>query len=397
MASQLLSKNTSLYQRCDRSISNSDKDSGGGVLIAVGSSLLCTQLTTSVTDVECVFVKVLTKAFPLILCAAYIPPNMPISKYERFCDAVIDVASSNPAIDNFVILGDFNQPDTNWKDTSSCSLSSASQSLVSLAELLQLYQHNRIVNHRGVILDLIFTPFTDTIVSPADDVIIPEELNHPPLNFSINLNCAKTNSNPCSSHNFRRCNLDAVFAWIQGLSYPTVDSTKAEEHFTIFCRNLADVIKLNSPIRNSKRSTFPKWFTAELRRLVIEKKTVHRRFKETGDLSLYDYFRKLRNRCRQLAGECYRDYTNYVESAIPNNIKVFWAHINSLKKANITSNLVYNDVEVDEPSGQCELFADYFSSVYTNMSLLPSSDFDFRTSVNLHSLVLNCSTSGIKT
>ncbi|XP_046684638.1 uncharacterized protein LOC124370398 [Homalodisca vitripennis] len=197
----------------------------------------------------------------------------------------------------------------------------------------------------------------------------------------------KTNSNPCSSHNFRRYNLDTVFACIQGFSYPTVDSTKAEENFTLFCRNLADVIKLNSPIRNSKRSNFPKWFTAELRRLVVEKKTVHRRFKETGNLSLYDSFRKLRNRCRQLAGECYRDYTNYVESAIPNNIKIFLAHINNLKKANITSNLVYNDVEVDEPSGQSELFADYFSSVYTNISL-PSSDFDFRTSVNLHSLVL---------
>lgn len=40
----------------------------------------------------------------------------------------------------------------------------------------------------------------------------------------------------------------------------------------MFCESLDHFIKLNSPIKSQKITTFPKWFSAELKQLVIQKK-----------------------------------------------------------------------------------------------------------------------------
>lgn len=384
--SELGLQNFSIF-RCDRSQANSAKDSGGGILIAVDTSLNSYQLPSAIMDIECLFVRIQLETSSLIIGSAYIPPNMPSLKYERFCDAVIDVASSNPSVTDFILLGDFNQPDTTWDDLSLCSPSLSSQNIINIASILHLYQHNKIKNLRGVILDLIFTPFYDTEVLPAADVIIPEDVNHPPLSFSFNIKNTNATSNSTISHNFRRCNMDAVFAWIQQLNYPIAASINAEREFTSFSQNFADIIRDNSPLKPVRQSSFPKWFSAELKRLVVKKKTMHRYFKETGDVYFYEEFKQTRSRCKQLAGECYRRHTDFVESTIPNNIKIFWSHIKSLKAAATPLCVRYEDRTATSPGLQCELFADFFKSVYTDVSL-PGCSFDFETNTNINSITV---------
>ncbi|XP_046683424.1 uncharacterized protein LOC124369461 [Homalodisca vitripennis] len=245
-------------------------------------------------------------------------------------------------------------------------------------------------NYRGVILDLIFTSSPDTKVSIADDEIIPHDMNHhPPLSFVINFQktCANLNSSS-SSYNFRKCDTNSVFAWLQSLSYPSVSQVEAEQHFVTFCNSLAEVVKINCPVKTVRRSAFPAWFGSELERLVIQKKIMHKRFKTTGEIFFYEEFKLLRRQCKILAADSYYRYTEFLESSIPNNIKVFWSHINNLKTSTSPSCLKYNGIEAEDPVSQCERFADFFSSVYTNLSF-PSSTFDLDTNCNLYSLTLS--------
>jgi len=99
--------------RCDRSSLNSSSSRGGGVLIAVKSTLICKVLNVSVKSIEHVFVLINLGTNILIVGCVYIPPLSPITLYEQFFIAVNELFISNPKA-KFVLLGDFNLPSLNW-------------------------------------------------------------------------------------------------------------------------------------------------------------------------------------------------------------------------------------------------------------------------------------------
>ncbi|KAG8269414.1 hypothetical protein J6590_107952, partial [Homalodisca vitripennis] len=109
-------------------------------------------------------------------------------------------------------------------------------------------------NYRGVILDLVLTTISDTTVFPATETIVPIDVNHPPLAFCISLQKIDIPLNPTPCHNLKKCDLDAVWEWIQRQNYPTISSCNVIKNFTSFCENLAEVIKLNSPLKRTAHS-----------------------------------------------------------------------------------------------------------------------------------------------
>lgn len=325
-------------------------------------------------DIECVFVCIRSKNLSLIIGAAYIPPNQPNYKYERFCDAVEEVVSSNQSATRYILMGDFNLPNTTWDDLLHCSPGISSQSIINLANLLQLSQRNFIRNHRNVILDLVFSSYSDLEVRQAEDWLVPPDTHHPPLSFNICVNSVGSTQNErYVSYDYKRANINAITEWIQKTSYPTmVLPSDVEAAFTNFCGNLADTIELNTPYIIRKKEIFPRWFNSELKNLVIMKKKTHKEFKVTGELHFYERFRVLRSQCKLLAKKCYDNYTASVEAAIPNNSKVFWAHVGNLtKKTPNPTSLRLNGAEAEDPYEQCELFARFFSSVYKEQNLPP--------------------------
>jgi len=83
--------------RCDRSYyCDSSSGRGGGVLIAVESTLICKVLNVSVKSIECVFVLINLGPNILILGCVYIPPLSPITHYEQFFISVNELFISNP-------------------------------------------------------------------------------------------------------------------------------------------------------------------------------------------------------------------------------------------------------------------------------------------------------------
>lgn len=84
----------------------------------------------------------------------------------------------------------------------------------------------------------------------------------------------------------------------------------------------------SSPLKFVGNSNFPGWFSKELKQLVVKEKILHRTFKSTQMEEDYLRFSGLRRECRELSKRCYSDYITNLNSTIPNNIKVFWGHVN---------------------------------------------------------------------
>lgn len=121
----------------------------------------------------------------------------------------------------------------------------------------------------------------------------------------------------------------------------------------------------NSPLKFDGKSNFPEWFSKELKQLVVKKKIPHRTFKSIQMEKDYLRFSVLRRERRELLKRCYSDYKTILNSTIPNNIKVFWGHVNSQMETSIIPSRVHLDgIIAQDPPLMSELFARFFTSVY---------------------------------
>lgn len=364
--------------RCDRSEATSDKLSGGGVLVAISEKIPSFLLSSPNHRAEQIFVSCTLSSHRTLIGCIYIPPNQPASAYSDFCDSVDGIIASTGYLEDILLLGDFNLPDADWSSYDTLQAGESSRYLCNLVSTHSLKQINQVKNFRGVCLDLIFSSVSTSAASPADDLLLPEDRHHPALSFSVYLSNTTSSRNPQYILDYRRTNLVAIFNSLQRLNFPILDpSVDVDNYFSGFCLHLRRMIELHTPIKKLHTSSFPKWFTSELKALIAGKKAAHRKYKSTGLPRYLDEFRQLRYRCKELATQCLRSYTQKVEDSIPSNIKSFWAHVNSLKSSSaIPPKLNLDSREAHGAAEGCELFSEYFSSVF-NDAPITCPKFDF--------------------
>lgn len=369
--------------RCDRTQFLSSKQSGGGVLVAVHNSFTSCMLSSNYNLTEHVFVQCSSHPFNIIVGCVYIPPSQPLFTYANFCNTVDDIMADAPDDTELLLLGDFNLPNTDWNDKR-LGASVSSDYILELAASHDLKQCNVIPNYRGIILDLVFSSIPDTVVAQAVDVLVQEDRHHPALSIVFTEHFSSPSHSVKFVQDFRNCNMDQVFRQLQMLPFPIVNGIQDPvDHFNSFINTLAGIIAQNSPMKKIVKSNFPKWFSRDLQRMVILKKTSHKRFKTTGNPIDLETFRNLRTQCKALTTKCYNDYIGKVEASIPSDIKSFWSHVNGLRNdSTIPPKLILNDSVALDPSTKCSLFRQHFSSVFCKSDIpVPSFDFGFGGSI----------------
>ena len=177
------------------------RDSGGmrgGVAIYYNDDMLCSELTDiNPTRSEVLWVRLRNKTDKVFLGVCYRPPNQSVTDIDNFLDELqvsFDAAKSmNP--DSIVLLGDFNDPCTNWD--SSHNKSELKLKLFNWAQRNSLRQ---LINeptfytpHSSNILDLIFT---DTPGRIMESGVLPPlnrvgKYTHCPITCTLNLQCAR--------------------------------------------------------------------------------------------------------------------------------------------------------------------------------------------------------------
>lgn len=367
-----------MLHRCDRSLATSAKQSGGGSLIAIRDNIPSRRLYSSF-NLECIFLLVsLGHNSNLLLGCVYIPPSSPLILYADFCDALAEIIENSNHPKDIFIFGDFNLPDFDLDVNPSALHRRASEQLYDMASIHSLHQLNHIRNRRGVTLDLIFSSHQDIQVTRSLDILIPPDDHHPPLAATLPVQMLASSRDNYECPNLRKCDLPAVFASLQltDLSFVT-QSIPIDDKFEQL-KDLLETLSINaSPMKRFGNSSFPIWFSGDLKRLIIRKKIAHKRFKNSLNQAHYLEFSGLRNACKELSRDCYRIYLSNVEANISSNPRAFWGLVKAQKNSSdIPSSLHLDGKEANDFLSKCNLFASFFNSVFSPPSHF-TADYQF--------------------
>ncbi|KAL4104718.1 hypothetical protein QTP88_020000 [Uroleucon formosanum] len=120
-------------------------------------------------------------------------------------------------------------------------------------------------------------------------------------------------------------------------------------------------------------STFPSWYTKELKELVFAKSRAHAKFKSSQLLTDYKHFSLLRAKFKFISKQCYRNFVSRTESSLLHNPKYFWSFIRKNRSSqSIPSCVSLHGKQSTSLPDTANLFAAYFSSVFTQPSPTPS-------------------------
>jgi hypothetical protein len=320
---------------------------------------------------------------------------------------VIELLMSKHGDHRLILTGDFNLPDCDWRilDGLDNSLgpdrvqisnnlnNEGAAELADMANYFGLFQINNILNKNDRVLDLVFASSSETpSVSRSSSMLLPIDTHHPPLDIVISSNVCGSGGRSMTKRNFHKADYSAVNAFLESSdfsffhTYSDINTLVEKYHL-----RLQECVEACIPIKSIKQSHYPKWFSAELVQLIVEKKMAHRRHKETADMGDYNYFAKLRSECSSLSKTCYRQHIESVENDLPKDSRGLWKFVSALRedRVDIPSKLHYNNHQSDSPQSAANLFASFFQEVYETPSVHVGVDFSPDKTIDLPNVTLS--------
>ncbi|XP_055603912.1 uncharacterized protein LOC129752143 [Uranotaenia lowii] len=402
--------------RCDRSPTNSDKTSGGGVLIAVNNRFTSTLINESNCNEE-VTVKLVIDKIEIFICSIYIPPA---SGYQRHVSHTANVGSLVKSISpdsKVIIIGDFNLKNTTWYRDKASDLPFLPNNvrlpeesiIIDDMAAFDLRQVCGIANHNNRFLDLIFT--NDEESCQVDEIlpIIQHEVHHKAMGINVCLNIlqyadALSAQESKVTIDMKNFDVDAVSQALLEVEWNTVflHNEDIPETASSRIRSMLDFLNSlgvfdnirenDSSIGNaldfnvlsfytvvygillnhcrtirvkSSRSKYPEWFDSDTIRLLKDKRKKHNKFRRSKSEHDKTAYRTAANLFNSLHRAQRCSYLNELQQNIQSEPKRFWKYVNSKRKSNlIPKNVSYNNNKAESLEDASELFAEYFHSVY---------------------------------
>lgn len=185
---------------------------------------------------------------------------------------------------NMYLFGDYNLPNAVWSNDEfgtmvQCPGGDPALEVARSFSYLKFFQHNNIPNDRNVFLDLVFSNVKDLEVVRASDLILDLSLHHTSYKCLITVS-EKTSSNNLAYtefyYDFRNGNYRELNNYIASIDWVScLGSRNINEATNLFYELLWTGIAYFIPLKKYRTSTFPKWFSSELRKLTLEKKQAH--------------------------------------------------------------------------------------------------------------------------
>ena len=322
----------------------------------------------------------------LLVCAAYIPPSssyvsahLHSTSFSEFMHSLVTAVESLDDTSSGLILGDFNCPGIKWspvQPSGALSPAPASDRLSSLllehCDLLQFSQYNGLCNASGNILDLVLCNSTCGGISvlSSQEVLVPPDVSHPPLQISISIS---TDTVPTVEHkklNFWKADYAKISESIDSIDWDDMHSLSLDAAVSFFYDKLNSIVaKFVPSIKRTKSQ--PPWFSKRLAKALMAKNKARARFKRTGLVADYDVYSRLRAEAKLIQEQAYKDYIDGVQLSCVQNPRYFWSYSKSLKQNNtFPATLKLNSQASSDPSGICDLFRSHFTSAQS--LLLPS-------------------------
>lgn len=361
--------------RADRNQLTSSKSRGGGVIIAVKKEISAKIIRSGHDNVEHLFLlcKYGNEA-PFIIGGVYIPPNSPIEMYLGHCQTVENIVQNFPS-HRLILFGDYNLPDATWNNdnfgvTVNCPQGSAAVYLAQCFGFLHLFQLNLFPNSRNVFLDLLFSHDNSIKMSLAEDLLLPTCAHHYAYKFVIE---SFHSVDKCLSYeefyyDFKNANYIGLNDYLASVDWRVyLNSMDVNRQTEKFYELIYMGIAMFVPLKKFKTSHFPKWFTAELRNLVVSKKIAHKNYIISKNDHDYFIFSQLRSSCKNLSKICYNNYIRNVDNNLSNNPKLFWKFLREQRSSfELPGEMYLNEFTTSKAEEVVDLFANFFSTVYSS-------------------------------
>ena len=386
--------------RKDRDRKGSGRRDGGGALVAVRRELHVSELTGTCAgtlldtplslSIDLLMLELRIDDTYYFISAIYIPPGQSYDTYYSFlCLLENRILNMSNYYNNFFIVGDFNMPNIEWTRDSSVSQLHpvidhspclSYSTFLNFMSAVGGFQLNGLRNKNSSILDFFITNETNCNLLSVATSLVPCDDHHPPFQVFIPLTkqFKELLNKPYTKFIFKDVDYAKVREDIRDTNWVDLFSNKNVESATaIFYEKLYGIYKKHIPTKviNLSHNQYPVWFTLDIIHLFKKKTKAWIKMKKYNSDSNYKAYSVLRRKFKYKTEKCFKNYLSNVEKSIRRNIKFFWTYISNRKNANyIPSYMVYKNVAASEASEICELFSNYFQSVFTP-SQVPS-NFD---------------------
>lgn len=375
--SEVFSDSFNVYRK-DRNVQTSDKQRGGGVLIAVRSGHESFQITVDAGNVEHVFVRVDINRVKFIFGCVYIPPKSSSQMYYCHAQAVKTIMEKY-VNDNVIIFGDYNMPNLVWNCNTMLVSNICNESEKLICDefsLLGLSQLNFNYNMYNSLLDLCFSN-SYVIISECNSITTQSDKYHPPLEGTLSFQSDLLRLVEEVRYNFNAADYGGLNNYL--LSYNWLDLYALQDLNDItdyFYKIMQDAITIFVPTYVVKKSNFPSWFSPQLKAKVRSKKIAHKNYKETKRHRDYVKFQVLRSECKELTKICYQNFVSNMEERMNVDVSDFWKFVNSKNrgKGGIPQSMFLGDIHVEGGEQIVNLFASHFNSIYQKFTEKPTLD-----------------------
>lgn len=363
--------------RCDRNANNSNKSSGGGVLISVAVQYPSSTVTLeNGKSIEQICVSSTVKNKKIMFCVLYLPPDnsRSVSHIDAHLASINELRSLGRSNDALLVCGDYNQPHIVWRKTEegikpnrTSLLPASSTTLLDGMDFFNLNQSNVCANHLGRVLDLVFYPENEIDVALSEVPLVPADLHHPPLFISLATQDVQETTRAAvniNRLNYRKLNFENFtvyfrdFNWLELFADCDVNAMARK-----FCLIIQQWLNSNLPL--AKPAVSPPWSTSRLKKLKCITRRCLRKLRLNKNLETRQNFKTASSRYRRLNSLLYKSYVMRVQTDLRRNPRNFWNFVNSKRKSSsIPANLFLEEATCDNDFDSCELFAKFFSSVF---------------------------------
>ncbi|CAK1585828.1 unnamed protein product [Parnassius mnemosyne] len=259
-------------------------------------------------------------------------------------------------------------------------------SLVDFMCINNLYQYNCISNCDGKLLDLVLSNLTNIIVRKPPEILSKLDSYHPSLLISIEYDhISFLRSKSRIDYRYFKADYKTIVQKIKNIDWLHEFSVckDVDAMVEVFYNRLFEVIDLSVPKRKTISAKHPNWFKRSLVKLLSEKEKVRNKFHKYNNPRDNIEFQILRSRCHKLFVSCFNDFKHNAESDISKNPKHFWKYFKHKKKGELSlpSSMKLDNKVAKSGTEIANLFANHFSSIYTETTNIMTANFKQKSNV----------------
>ena len=364
---------------------------GGGVLIAVKSSLPCSiiKLNTIGQDIisfqQC-WVKIILENKDVYIGCFYMKPRQNPEHYFDYINLTKTLLTEMKADDLYFVFGDYNFPGIKWEENEDNDrIFDPSNITEELQEkVLQFFaefgfgQICNLQNQAGNVLDLVFTNAMDDFeLMEIDSIFNKNSIHHKSfeVKFLYAFNKLSGTSSSSIIYDFKNADYASISQTLQTFAIdPTLSIDEAAD---LFIETMTTTMDMFIPKKMITLKNKAPWHDSTYFRLKNRRNREYERWRKLNSEHQKLNFLQAREELEYYDKRAYDQYLCNSANQIKHNPKYFWKCVNYKRETNgYPSSMSYNNMFKHDSKDICNFFKDFFQTVYEEPEAIDPDNFN---------------------